>query len=75
MNQKSLACSFSLAHLRLKVDVTESPSHQDSCPHVLIGTPGRMLALLREKEPIHLMLAAVSTNCRPLWITMDHDWS
>ncbi len=28
----------------------ERAERQDSCPHVLIGTPGRMLALLREKD-------------------------
>ncbi|CAE7423548.1 RH56 [Symbiodinium natans] len=25
---------------------------KDKCPHILIGTPGRILALLREKEPM-----------------------
>mmetsp|Transcript_69980 Transcript_69980/g.110614 ORF Transcript_69980/g.110614 Transcript_69980/m.110614 type:complete len:420 (-) Transcript_69980:46-1305(-) len=29
---------------------TDKEMLKDSCPHVLIGTPGRMLALLREKD-------------------------
>jgi len=29
---------------------TDKEMLKDSCPHILIGTPGRMLALLREKD-------------------------